>query len=265
MQYINRKGTLALLTFAAISVGAGIADAADLPVKAPVAAPVPTFSWTGFYFGVHGGAGWGTVESSTDVGALAAGLGLGGLTFVLPTSSHTINGFLAGGQIGWNWQATPNFVWGIEGNISWTNLEGNSPCVVIFNCSAEINWMADISGRLGFVPTNVPNLMVYVKGGVAWADTDYSFGNSIGIAGLGTFSATASESDTRIGFLLGMGAEYAFAQNWSAKIEYNYIDFGSESYNFPLILAAGGTITANAPVEIDQFVHVMKFGVNYRW
>jgi outer membrane immunogenic protein len=261
-----RRYDLALLAAAAIGLGATeFATAADMPVKA---APryvehAPAFSWTGFYLGVHGGAGWGTVESSADIGAALANAGIPGVGFVLPTSSHGINGFLAGGQVGYNWQAGP-FVYGIEGNISWADIEGNTPCLLLFNCNTKINWMADVSGRLGIVP--IPNLLVYVKGGVAWADSDYSFGNSISIANVGTFSVDSAVSDTRIGGLLGMGVEYSFFRNWSAKIEYNYMDFGKETYDFAVTASGpGGSTTINVPVEINQQIHVMKAGVNYRF
>jgi outer membrane immunogenic protein len=262
-----RRYRLALLAAAAIGLGATqFAAAADLPPRvAPryVEAP-PVFSWTGFYLGVHGGAGWGNIESSADIGAALAGVGVPGVGFVLPTSSHGINGFLAGGQVGYNWQAGP-FVYGIEGNISWADIEGNTPCLLLFNCNTKINWMADVSGRLGIVPTQ--NLLVYVKGGVAWADSDYSFGNTISVNGVNVLTVNGSVSDTRIGGLLGMGAEYAFWNNWSAKIEYNYMDFGTETYNFAVTGQGPNCcpVTFDVPVEIKQQIHTMKLGVNYKF
>jgi len=157
---------MVLLAVAAIGLGVThVATAADMPVK-PGSRYVeaPQFTWTGFYLGVHGGAGWGNVESSADIGAALAGAGFGGLGLVLPTSSHGVNGFLAGGQLGYNWQSGP-IVYGIEGTISWADIEGNAPCLVGFNCNTKINWIADVSGRIGVAPTQ--NLLVYVKGGVA--------------------------------------------------------------------------------------------------
>ncbi len=108
--------------------------------------------------------------------------------------------------------------------------------------------MADITGRVGFTADRA---LVYLKGGVAWADSEYTV--SLPALGLNT-----SISDTRIGGLLGVGVEYAVTRNWSAKVEYNYIDFGTETYT-----ANALGIAANA--EIDQQMHVVKGGVNYRF
>lgn len=240
------------------------ASAADLPLKAPsLIAASPIRSWTGFYAGVHVGAGWGTSESSADIGALVAGLGIPGLGFRLPLASHNINGFVAGGQVGYNWQSG-NLVYGVEGSASWSGLDGAAPCLFILSCKTEVNWTGDISARLGFLASD--RLMVFVKGGLAFADFDYSAGNVITLGG-GGVSLTTSLSDTRVGGLLGMGAEYAFLPNWTAKIEYNYMDFGKENYSFPVTAAATGigAVTINTPIEIKNQIHLMKFGTNYRF
>src|SRR5262245_12944414 len=95
-----KKLVLAGLVLGAI-VTATPGLSADLPFKAqPPLPPAPIMSWTGLYLGAHGGAGWGTIESSVDLGATFAGLGIPGLAATLPVSSHNINGFLAGGTVG---------------------------------------------------------------------------------------------------------------------------------------------------------------------
>ena len=66
----------------------------------------------------------------------------------------------------------------------------------------------------------------------------------------------------RLGVTLGMGVEYALNQNWSAKIEYEYIDFGHDTFNFPF---AFGPFTATATANIWQNLHTVKAGVNYRF
>src|SRR5580700_3775211 len=142
-----------------------------MPLKAAPSYAAPTSSWTGFYIGVNGGAGWGTAASSIDLGALAGGLGLGGVTGSLPIGSHEINGFLGGGQIGYNWQSG-NVVFGLEGDGDWADVEGTAPCIVEFSCSAKVNWTADATVRLGVLPMS--NVLVYVKGGVAWAGLNYN-------------------------------------------------------------------------------------------
>lgn len=246
---------------AVFALSTSMAGAADLPSKAPahVSPAPPPFSWTGFYIGIHGGAGWGTTESTingitiTGIGPLAAGLDL-------PLSSHGTNGWLFGGQIGYNWQVNPWLVLGIEGEGAWNNLEGTTPCLVVLACKTEVNWTADIAGRVGFA---VDRALIYVKGGVVWANSDYSA--SLNLAGLGIpFSASTSTSDTRVGGLFGVGVEYAFLPNWTAKIEYNFMDFGDNNQTFNITIPAIPA-TVSVDTSISQQIHVVKAGVNYKF
>lgn len=251
-----------MLTLTAALAGtmlAGATQAADLPRKAPVAvvAAAP-HNWSGFYIGAHVGAAWGTVESSLtklsgydhlasneDMGGFN-GFGSGGF----PISSHGINGFLGGGQAGVNWQSGI-VVFGVEGQFSAANIDGTTPCLVLAACSTKIDWVATLAGRFGLA---IDKTLWYVKGGAAWADSNYKFT-------LGSFSTSASE--TRFGVMFGTGVEYAVTSNWSAKIEYNYIDFGSDDIAFPLTYKGKSFGTAN--VDIDQKIHLIKAGINYRF
>jgi outer membrane immunogenic protein len=229
---------IALAAFAAGSMAiASSAGAADLPIKAPYAAPV-VWSWTGFYIGGHVGAGWGTIETET-VG--------GGFVF----SQGTVNGFLGGGQVGYNWQAGP-IVLGVEADASATSIKGTSPCIVgIFVCKRNVDWMATFTGRVGFTADRA---LIYVKGGGAWADFKYT----TSVAGLGI--ATAQQGQW--GALVGAGVEYAFAPGWSAKLEYDYIDFGQRTVPFTIVAGGGGAVVN---INATQNLHQVKFGVNYRF
>lgn len=232
----NRVLKTAAIAAASLALVSG-ARAADLPAKAPMLAPAPVFSWTGFYVGAHFGAGWGTGESTLVFPA------------ALPISSSNANGWLGGVQAGYNYQIG-QWVLGIEGDFSWADIKSTTPCLVAFTCSGKANWLADITGRVG---VSVDRALVYIKGGVAWANTEYSF--AAPIAGFG-----ASTEDTRIGGLFGVGVEYAVSRNFSAKIEYNYIDYGSENQTFNLLLVPVGVTTS-----IDQSLHTIKAGANYRF
>jgi outer membrane immunogenic protein len=108
--------------------------------------------------------------------------------------------------------------------------------------------------------------MIYVKGGVAWADTDHT------VDFLGHSILTASS--TRTGAMVGAGIEHAFAPNWSAKIEYNFMDFNTDNLGFGL--ANGGcsdTVKSESRISCDrtvnadvtQKIHLVKFGLNYRF
>lgn len=254
MRKRNRMLTL-VAAFAGV-MSAGATQAADMPVKAPTAvvAAAP-FSWSGIYVGGHFGAAWGTVEAEAPIYS----------SFVLPISSHTVNGFLGGAQVGVNWQVNSWLVIGAEGQFSWADVDGSTPCLVIGKCTAQVNWIATAAGRVGYT---FDRTMLFAKVGVAWADTDYT-------ATFGPFSASAS--DTRTGLMIGAGVEHAFLANWSAKLEYNYMDFGSESLGFTSGGSGGcealaksysyegchGSKSINA--DITQKIHLIKFGINYRF
>jgi outer membrane immunogenic protein len=225
----------------------GAAQAADMPLKAPQRA-APVFSWTGFYIGAHFGGTWGTVESELPLGQFSDRLD--GL--VIPISSHTINGFLGGGQVGYNYQINSWLVFGVEGQFSWTDASGSTPCLLLFKCTTDVNWMASLAGRVGYT---FDRTMLYAKVGVAWADSDYT----ADFLGAGVIAFDASK--TRTGLMVGAGIEYAFLPNWSAKLEYNYMDFDTDTIGFGL----RGTNLCCIDVDVTQKMHLVKFGVNYRF
>ena len=148
---------------------------------------------------------------------------LGG--FILPLSSHAFNGFVGGGQLGYNWQSGI-VVFGVEGEVSATNAKGTAPCLLLLSCKTDQNWVATAAARLGLADGRT---LYYVKGGGAWSHNTYS-------ADLNILLALHTEvQETRSGWLVGAGIEHAFAgTGLSAKLEYNYIDYGSRNYNFPL-------------------------------
>jgi outer membrane immunogenic protein len=235
-----------------LAVFLGSANAADMPLKAP---PPPAPSWTGFYIGVNGGAGWATVASSINFSGLAiAGVGaLAGGSF--PIASHELNGFLAGGQIGYNWQ-TGNFVLGVEGDGDWANVQGTAPCLVVLSCGDNVKWTADATVRVGVLPMS--NMLVYVKGGAAWAGETHTL-SSPAIAG---FAINSSLNTTKTGGLIGFGTEYLFAPHWTAKIEYDYADYGSHTDS--LTLSAGG-LSASVPVQTSLQMSTVRAGVNHQF
>ena len=236
-----------------LSLSSAGAMAADLALKAPPPPPAPAASWTGFYIGINGGASWATAANSINLG----GLGLGGAA-TLPLYSQGLNGFLGGGQIGYNYQVG-NFLVGVEGDGDWSNIKGTTPCLVVFSCTANMQWTADATVRAGVLPLN--NLLVYVKGGASWTSVKYNFSDG-GL--LAPASLTSNQSETKVGGLLGFGTEYMFAPHWTAKIEYNYVDYGNHTDNHTLTLAApGAALNVNVPVQSSLKASTMKAGINY--
>ena len=272
------------LTAAAfVALSSATAFAADLAVKAPMyAPPPPVFSWTGFYVGGHVGAGWGTTESNIDVGRtlIENGLNTAALSLVVPLAQTQMNGFLGGIQAGYNWQSGL-WVFGIEGDFSGADIKGTSPCLLILNCSSKVDWTADITGRLGV--TVGAGGLVYVKGGAAWINRKFSAGNSIAVSfvderdTLTAFGAlNGPRTDTRLGALLGAGIEYNVpTTNWSVKLEYDYMDFGSHNEDVPFTASGGytfnggplhtGSLTVPINMNFRDAVHTVKVGANYHF
>ncbi len=273
IQNMTLAGAVALGALSA----AGAASAADLAakpyVKAPVAAPV--YSWTGFYVGGHVGAGWGTTETDANIGAAAAGLGFPGIALILPIGQTQMNGFLGGAHGGYNWQSGV-MVYGIEGDINGAGIKGHTVCLIALNCNAEVKWMADITGRIGV--TVGDRGLVYIKGGAAWAGSKYSANQNVTVAVLGLAAAgslTGAVDTTRFGGTLGAGVEYGFAPGWSVKLEYDYFDFGKANYSMPVTAAGalGGLGLAplaaatkfNLPITVGQQVHTVTIGASYHF
>ena len=185
--------------------------AADLRMKAPppVAPPVMIYNWTGFYIGAHVGGAW----VDHDIFDPLIGLGI----------STDKSGFLGGGQVGFNYQPLgSNWVFGVEGDIAWVDIDNNHICpAVAFNCSHNHNWLATVTGRLGYT---WDALLLYAKGGAAFAHHEF--------IGPDAFGFLVSESNTRTGWTVGAGLEWGFAPNWSAKVEYNFMDFSNDTLAF---------------------------------
>ncbi|MDR3468269.1 MAG: outer membrane beta-barrel protein [Xanthobacteraceae bacterium] len=203
---------------------ASLASAADLAVKAPaykapVVAPVP--SWTGFYLGLQAGYGWESDPTYNYTSTM--------MMMVDPSVSFGTHGFVGGGTGGYNWQ-TGAVVLGVEGDISYADVKGSAltantaPCY-IEGCTAKLSWFGTGRVRLGYA---AGDFLPYVTGGAA-------VGEIKGSADLGAcrFTTTCGFDDTRWGWTAGGGLEYRFYMNWSAKVEYLYMDLGTPSFNVP--------------------------------
>ncbi|MBN8989084.1 MAG: porin family protein [Rhizobiales bacterium] len=244
--------------------------AADLAPRPYTKAPVivdPGYNWTGFYVGLNGGYSWGRATDTAPIGAPFPGAA---------TLRQNVDGGLAGGQIGYNWQVDRKWVLGVEADGQWSGERGRSNDVLgtirigaigLTASSAvatDFPWFATFRGRAGFLVD--PSLLLYGTGGLAVGEVRFANtatltaqlfdGNSnTPIGAPVSASATVAESQTRVGWTVGGGLEKKFAPNWSAKAEYLYMDFGSKTY-------FGGT--ANA-VDVRFRDHVGRVGINYQF
>jgi len=259
---------LALLSAFAVSP----AIAADLPVKAaPMPAVVPLFSWSGFYVGLNGGYSWG--NSSRDLNFFNP---LTGNTFVTGAGGgRDIDGGVFGGQIGYNWQ-TSNWVFGVEFDAQWTGQKGSTTAICgVVGCALvglpagattatvtdKLEWFATFRGRVGFTVT--PTFLLYATGGGAWGEVNSD-------VTLGTFTANGtpiafggSRSTDRFGWTVGGGVEWGFAPNWSAKLEYLYMDLGSISNSVVFPTQVGLGVGANVTTNLTD--NIFRGGINYRF
>jgi outer membrane immunogenic protein len=254
-------GGVAALAMCGTSLGAFAADLPPrmaAPVYAPAMAPAPVFSWSGFYIGAH--LGWGTARKEWSQTSPTTGSSFGN------AAAFDADGVIGGGQIGYNLQ-TGSWVWGIEADFTGSDLNGSgvqthfagpSP---LWTSVSDIHWFGTVTGRLGFVWDRV---LIYGKGGFAWADETHSQ----------TFSSNAfpittqvsSVDKTHTGWVVGGGIETALWGAWTGKVEYNYFDLGTENLGF----ANGSPIPSTSSRATDAFdikqrFHVVKFGLNYKW
>jgi outer membrane immunogenic protein len=212
------KSVLTAAAFAAVT--STVAVAADMPVKTrPVMSPaVQVVSWTGFYWGGQVGA------VSTSYNTSCEGECFGPLVI---DSSHA--SVLAGGYIGYNWQ-TNNVVFGIEGDVNALFGKG-SPTASNLNATddgyvAKSDWNASVRGRIGWLVT--PNAMLFATGGVAF--TNFKLNNPA-CPDCSNFDDPLNivDGETRVGWVVGGGIEYALDSFWHLKLEYLHADFGSTS------------------------------------
>ena len=203
------------------------AEAADIPrpyYKAQPRSVISYYNWTGFYAGINGGYGWGT-------GSLDA-----------PALSFKPKGWLLGGTLGYNYQVG-SLVAGLEGDWDWSNVKGDVACGA-FQCEMRNNSLATFRGRLGYA---VDRWMPYFTGGLAYGKVKLT----------STDPLSVSISDDRLGWTLGGGVEYAFLGNWSAKLEYLYVDLGK----FDCSTSCGGP----TPNNVDFKESIVRAGLNYKF
>jgi outer membrane immunogenic protein len=221
------------------------AMAADLgrpTYKAPPPPPPPVyFSWTGCYVGGHLGGAWVSKDWYDRQP--------GSITFGQADGGHDANGFLGGLQAGCDYQFGGGFVIGLAGDYAWIDADGSSASALFpgFTNFSNVKSLASVTGRIGFA---WDRFLGYVKGGGAWERDEYNFS----IAGV----VTGSASETRSGWTIGVGGEYAFTNFLSAFVEYNYYDFGNSDLAFSGI---GGTFIYG----IDETKSVIKGGLNLRF
>jgi opacity protein-like surface antigen len=238
------------------------ARAAAAPAGGLFKAPprvAPAYDWTGLYIGGFAGSTWGVTHWNFP--------GVG-------SANPAIAGALGGATLGYNKQID-RWVLGVEGDVGGTNANGGTSCVdginnigflPAANCNNDVRVLATATARVGY--TWLDRVLVFAKAGGAWTSNSLSAscnGDATFIASppangcLSTNTATAAQNltatDSRFGWTAGVGFEIGLTPNWSAKVEYDYLDFGSKNLTLP----------DTTPVNIKESFNEFKVGLNYRF
>jgi outer membrane immunogenic protein len=255
---MKRLALLVVVSVGLVGVGIGSAAAADMPLP-PAAAPVPylpvapPFSWTGFYVGGNLGLGWSRGTFSDPLGN----------SLSLPNNAM----LLGGGQAGFNFEYYGGFVIGVEADFDWFANSGSTtsnpvPLIDTFGnptgstASIGINnkWLTTVTGRLGYAFDRV---LLYGKGGGAWV------GSNNPTLTINNAPVAITTTTNNWGWTAGVGVEWAFLGNFSARIEYDYV--GLNNPNFTIPRSAGGLPAGDQFIGNNRFIQLVNAGVNYRF
>jgi len=228
-----------LMSGVALVTISGAALAADLPTRAapaPYIAPVPIWTWTGFYIGINGGYGGDRMNYPTTFGS----------------SNVTSSGFLGGGTVGYNWQFQDSqFVIGAEADFQGSSIRASTESYDITGAvsgfGTKLDWFGTARGRVGYA---FGQFMPYVTGGFAYGRLeDYAYSNT----------GSASAGGTHTGWTAGAGLEYAITHNLTFKAEYDYIELGRTAYT-----SSFSNFTAFTS-GTKPTIHLVRAGLNYKF
>ena len=232
-----------------LSAGTGATSAADL--RAPVRLPPSmqaVYNWTGFYLGVNVGGGWSNANSEFSTA---------GFPSFASVDNH-MAGVIAGGQAGYNWQSGA-WVFGVEADFQYSGMKGgiSAPCPagicagLAASFDQKMPWFGTARGRFGYASAG---WFIYATGGYAYTRLE-----SNAFASAGGLAVDIQRDESRHGWTAGGGIEVAFGGNWSAKVEYLYMDFGTRDGSWTL--TGLPTITDSTRLQSN----IVRGGVNYRF
>jgi outer membrane immunogenic protein len=176
------------------------------------------FNWNGFYVGANLGGAWAgdTVIQSDIAGPFSS-------------TKVTSSGVVGGGHLGYNWVAMPNWLLGVEADVSGADLNGTA----VFHGRAQFNEKVDAfgtaRGRVGYLANN---WLFYGTGGFAWSNDTFTRTQVMQVPGSPPLGDARTNSPTRTGWAAGGGVEYGFAPQWTARVEYLHLDLGEQTFSF---------------------------------
>jgi outer membrane immunogenic protein len=250
---------------ATVAFFAGAADAAS-----------PAATWTGFYIGGNLG---GVSSRSSGTSDFLDPSAPPGLTSTPQSNSFNNTSFIGGVQAGYNWQFAPRWVAGVEADWDWTRVRYDfcrQTDIFSVACadngfgfqstSSRTDWLATLRGRLGFT---VADFLLYATGGLALGHVETTITQSCLVGGCGnsvTIRLTQGDSSTdKVGWVAGLGAEYAFNSNWSARAEWLYVDLGNINSTLVASTPDVAPPTQTGVWSRREQYHQFRIGVNYHF
>jgi outer membrane immunogenic protein len=238
-----------------------LAVAADLPTAPSAELRQELPRWTGFYLGFNRGFGGGIIDNGVVAYPLASSAG------VLGQSSNRSSGFIAGGQIGYNYQFANNFILGVESDLQWSDIKSSQQSVRLsgqaqltsnIDAVSGLNWFGTTRARLGYA---LGRVAPYVTGGVAYGKVQNQGSPLLGSNSL----VLGTTSQTNVGFALGAGADIAISDNLSAKSEYLYVSMPSASGQVNGVMIPSAAPLYGALGSGSFGSHIIRGGMNYRY
>jgi len=247
---------------------AATANADGYERRVGYAPAVACCSWSGFYVGINGGYAFSANDDDPTWRETFATLPFFGPA---PGGSLNIAGGFAGGQVGYNAQLG-HWVLGIEADFQGADISDQSASsitpylapggVATFTSTSRVGSFGSLRPRLGYAWDRT---LVYATGGFAWGDVRHSmlWRDNFG------FSAQDTTRNLETGYTVGAGFEHMFSCCWSVKLEYQYVNLGSQHYIAPelfTVSGTGGVATAfaiNTDTQTD--FHTVRVGLNYKF
>lgn len=287
-----------LFIAAAVAVlGATSAQAADIaarPFTKALVNPASAYSWSGFYVGGNLGVSFSNANPSSSIACGAAGVADYICSTIDPPSqanapavvnslvgSSSNSSVIGGAHAGYNQQAGL-IVYGGEIDVGYFNFGtsqlgrgvypatggggaalGGDSFVAATSVSSDL--LVTLRGRLGYLVS--PNLLGYATGGLAIGrvKTANSFVDSHDDGNPFSGNGFGERSETKVGWTVGAGLEYAFARNWSVRAEYMYLDLGSSSVNTLITNQNHASEQTPFNTSVDLTAHLVRAGVSYKF
>lgn len=241
-----------LIATAALISTALPALAADLQVEQPAIVADSGIDWTGAYIGASVGYAKGTIDWTAQ--GYDAGTSLGILAY--QEGSFDASGWLGGVQAGYNLQ-TGNLVFGLEGDVNWTDITG-SETRNDSEITSTLETLSSLRGRFGVAFDKV---LLFASAGWAYGTGHIDVSNIDGQDG-----TLNTEDFTANGWTAGVGAALALDNNWSLTAEYRYTTLDNDEVQFGAPVQYGNSADGDyLAVNGTADFHLFKVGLNYKF